>query len=98
MPWSSDHITGGNNNDDHESSPYSRAASLPLAADGADAWSFQVIWPVARSYVATGEPVPNMVSGHKVPFWFLAQAIYHGPVGFMMLPLSRLKQRLMGRR
>jgi hypothetical protein len=47
--------------------------------------------------VATGEPVPNMVSGHKVPFWFLAQAIYHGPIGWIMLPLSRLKQRLMGR-
>jgi hypothetical protein len=42
--------------------------------------------------VATGEPVPNVVGGHNVPFWFLAQAIYHGPVGWLMLPLSRLKR------
>jgi hypothetical protein len=47
--------------------------------------------------IATGDPVPNMVSGRKVPFWFLAQAIYHGPVGWIMLPLSRLKRRLLGR-
>lgn len=48
--------------------------------------------------VATGKPVPNMVSGREVPFWFLAQAIYHGPAGYIMLPLSRLKQKLMGNR
>ena len=42
--------------------------------------------------IATGEDVPNMVSGHKVPFWFLGQAIYHGPIGWLMLPLSRLKR------
>ena len=48
--------------------------------------------------IATGEPVPNMVSGRDVPFWFLAQAIYHGPIGWIMLPLSRLKRRLFGAR
>ena len=47
--------------------------------------------------IATGEPVVNMVSGRKVPFWFLAQAIYHGPIGWIMLPLSRLKRRLISR-
>jgi hypothetical protein len=44
--------------------------------------------------IATGNEVPNMVSGHKVPFWFLGQAIYHGPIGWIMLPLSRLKRRM----
>jgi len=50
--------------------------------------------------IASGRQVPNMVSGRKVPFWFLSQAIYHGPVGWLMLPLSRLKrgaQRLRAR-
>ena len=46
--------------------------------------------------VTTGAPVPNMVSGREVPFWFLSQAIYHGPIGWLLLPLSRLKRRLMG--
>jgi len=46
--------------------------------------------------IAAGRPVPNMVSGREVPFWFLAQAIYHGPVGWIMLPLSRLKRKLLG--
>lgn len=46
--------------------------------------------------VATGESVPNTVSGHEVPFWFMSQAIYHGPMGWLKLPLSRLKRKLMG--
>ena len=46
--------------------------------------------------VATGERVPNMVSGYKVPYWFLSQATYHGPMGAVRYPLSRLKRRLMG--
>jgi Phytanoyl-CoA dioxygenase (PhyH) len=46
--------------------------------------------------VATGEEVPNMVSGHEVPFWFLAQAVNHGPVGAVKFVLSQLKRRLLG--
>ena len=37
-----------------------------------------------------------MVSGHKVPFWFIAQAIYHGPLGALRYMASRVK-RLMGK-
>jgi len=48
--------------------------------------------------IATGEAIPNTVSGRKVPYWFLAQALYHGPLGFAKLPLSRLNQKLLGRR
>jgi hypothetical protein len=44
--------------------------------------------------IATGKRVPNMVSGRKVPYWFLSQSIYHGSVGLFMLPLSRLKRWL----
>jgi hypothetical protein len=47
--------------------------------------------------VATGEEVPNMVSGHKVPTWFLAQAINHGPAGAVKFMLSRLKRRMLGK-
>lgn len=44
--------------------------------------------------VATGQPVPNSVNGHRVPFWHLSQAIYRGPLGMIRLPLSWMKRRM----
>ena len=37
-----------------------------------------------------------MVSGREVPFWFQRQAIHHGPMGWVLTPLKRLKRKLMG--
>ena len=46
--------------------------------------------------IGTGEPVPNMISGREVPLWFQSQAIHHGPMGWVLMPLKRLKRKLMG--
>lgn len=48
--------------------------------------------------IATGKPIPNMVSGYNVPRWFIAQAKYHGPVGAIMYGLSQVKQALLGKK
>ena len=46
--------------------------------------------------IGTGRPVPNMISGREVPFWFQSQAIHHSPMGWVLTPLKRLKRKLMG--
>jgi hypothetical protein len=48
--------------------------------------------------IATGEAIPNMVSGYKVPQWFIAQAKYHGPLGALRYMASTVKQKIMGRK
>jgi len=48
--------------------------------------------------IATGEPVPNMVSGHNVPRWFRSQAKHHGPLNAITNELSRLKRRMLGQK
>ena len=47
--------------------------------------------------IATGEAIPNTVSGYKVPQWFIAQAKYHGPLGALRYMASHVKQRVMGK-
>jgi hypothetical protein len=50
------------------------------------------------SDIATGKAIPNMVSGHNVPQWFIAQAKYHGPMGAIKYKLSQMKQALLGKK
>ena len=44
--------------------------------------------------IITGKPVPQMAGGHKLPYWFVSQAMYHSPTGLIMHALSRIKRKI----
>src|SRR6185295_13704763 len=48
--------------------------------------------------VATGEKVPNRVTGHNVPYWFRMQATHHGPFNAIKQEIARVKRKVFGAR